>query len=288
MKIQRSSLPPPKRIIIGYMVALTCCSTGLGRRYVSDELAAAGACAVLVRLGAGHPAGQHPVLSGGLMARASRPIGPVASGRCPGGPPVPRPTPRDLDFELAPHGEVARSVQVEDEHDAAMLVDLCLGLADPGARPGELSRRRLDARRTPRERFHRRRRIGCRGSDRCLGPSHMTVLELVLVALSVPTSNQPQAEAIADATELALPVRPARPAGRAARDHADARPGAGRLRARISRLARPDRGTGSGARPVFRARRADGAGDLGGMRPRRHGAVDHRKSCDAGHAVRPS
>ena len=36
-----------------------------------------------------------------------------------------------LDLEL-PHGEGAL-VQVEDEHDAAMLVDLCLGLADPGA-----------------------------------------------------------------------------------------------------------------------------------------------------------
>ncbi len=38
MKIQDFIVPPLKSIIIGYMVALTCCSTGLGRRDESDEL----------------------------------------------------------------------------------------------------------------------------------------------------------------------------------------------------------------------------------------------------------
>jgi phospholipid/cholesterol/gamma-HCH transport system permease protein len=38
MKIQDFIVPPLKCIIIGYMVALTCCSTGLGRRDESDDL----------------------------------------------------------------------------------------------------------------------------------------------------------------------------------------------------------------------------------------------------------
>lgn len=38
MKIQDFIVPPLKCIVIGYMVALTCCSTGLGRRDESDEL----------------------------------------------------------------------------------------------------------------------------------------------------------------------------------------------------------------------------------------------------------
>jgi phospholipid/cholesterol/gamma-HCH transport system permease protein len=38
MKIQDFIVPPLKCVIIGYMVALTCCSTGLGRRDESDDL----------------------------------------------------------------------------------------------------------------------------------------------------------------------------------------------------------------------------------------------------------
>ncbi len=38
MKIQDFIVPPLKCIVIGYMVALTCCSTGLGRRDESDDL----------------------------------------------------------------------------------------------------------------------------------------------------------------------------------------------------------------------------------------------------------
>jgi predicted ABC-type transport system involved in lysophospholipase L1 biosynthesis ATPase subunit len=115
-----------------------------------------------------------------------------------------------LDLEL-PHGEVAL-VQVEDEHDAAMLVDLCLGLADPGA--GEVRFLGVDwTTRTPRERFHRRRRIGA-VVQTDVWPSHMTVLESVLVARAY-HFNQPQAEVIADATELArLFGLPGLPVGR--------------------------------------------------------------------------
>jgi phospholipid/cholesterol/gamma-HCH transport system ATP-binding protein len=103
-----------------------------------------------------------------------------------------------LDLEL-PHGEVAL-VQVEDEHDAAMLVDLCMGLADPAA--GQVRFLGVDwTTRTTRERFQRRRRIGA-VVQTDVWPSHMTVLEAVLVARSY-HFDQPRAEVIADATELA-------------------------------------------------------------------------------------
>lgn len=38
MKVQDFIIPPLKCIVIGYMVALTCCSTGLGRHDESDQL----------------------------------------------------------------------------------------------------------------------------------------------------------------------------------------------------------------------------------------------------------
>jgi phospholipid/cholesterol/gamma-HCH transport system ATP-binding protein len=67
--------------------------------------------------------------------------------------------------------------------------------------------------RTPRERFHRRRRIGA-VVQTDVWPSHMTVLESVLVARAY-HFNQPQAEVIADATELArLFGLPGLPVGR--------------------------------------------------------------------------
>ncbi len=115
-----------------------------------------------------------------------------------------------LDLEL-PRGEVAL-LQVEDEHDAAMLVDLCLGLADPGA--GQVRFLGVDwTTRTPRERFHRRRRIGA-VVQTDVWPSHMTVLESVLVARSY-HFNEPRGEAVAEATELArLFGLPGLPVGR--------------------------------------------------------------------------
>jgi ABC-type polar amino acid transport system ATPase subunit len=115
-----------------------------------------------------------------------------------------------LDLEL-PHGEVA-VIQVEDDHDAAMLVDLCLGLADPGA--GQVFFLGVDwATQTLHERLHRRRRIGA-VVQTDVWPSHMTVLESVLVARSY-HFKQARTEAIADATELArLFGLPGLPAGR--------------------------------------------------------------------------
>jgi len=115
-----------------------------------------------------------------------------------------------LDLEL-PHGEVAL-VQVEDEHDAAMLVDLCIGLADPGA--GHVRFLGVDwVTRTTRERFQRRQRIGA-VVQTDVWPSNMTVLDSVLVARAY-HFGQPRAEAIADATQLSrLFGLPGLPSGR--------------------------------------------------------------------------
>ena len=115
-----------------------------------------------------------------------------------------------LDLEL-PHGQVA-VVQVDEESDAALLVDLCLGLADPLA--GQVRFLGVDwASRTPRERFRQRRRVGAIvQSD--VWPAHLTVLDAVLVARSY-HFRQPRDEAIADATELArLFGLPGLPVGR--------------------------------------------------------------------------
>jgi phospholipid/cholesterol/gamma-HCH transport system ATP-binding protein len=115
-----------------------------------------------------------------------------------------------LDLEL-PHGDVAM-VQVDDEGDAAMLVDLCLGLADPGA--GNVRFLGVDwTSHTPRERFHHRRRIGA-VVQTDVWPSHLSVLEAVLVARYY-HFNRPQAEVLADATVLArLFGLPGLPVGR--------------------------------------------------------------------------
>ena len=146
-----------------------------------------------------------------------------------------------LDLEL-PRGEVAL-LQVEDEHDAAMLVDLCLGLADPGA--GQVRFLGVDwTTRTPRERFHRRRRIGA-VVQTDVWPSHMTVLESVLVARAY-HFHQPQAEVIADATELARLFALARPQsarGRGAIHHRTARSPS--VLCRVSRITPRARSTSS-------------------------------------------
>ncbi len=65
-------------------------------------------------------------------------------------------TPTRLDLEL-PRGAVAL-LQVDDEADASALVDLCVGLSDPGA--GRVRFLGVDwTTRNPRERLTRRRRI---------------------------------------------------------------------------------------------------------------------------------
>jgi ABC-type multidrug transport system ATPase subunit len=118
--------------------------------------------------------------------------------------------PAKLDLDL-PHGEIAL-IQVDDDSDAIALVDLCLGLVDPV--DGDVRFLGVDWRtRTPRERFHRRRRIGA-VVQTDVWPAHMTVLESVLVAPSY-HFKRPRAEMIADATELArLFGLPGLPTGR--------------------------------------------------------------------------
>jgi phospholipid/cholesterol/gamma-HCH transport system ATP-binding protein len=118
--------------------------------------------------------------------------------------------PTSLDLEL-PRGEVAL-VQVDDEGDAGALVDLCVGLIDPGA--GKVRFRGVDwTTRTPRERLTRRRRIGAIVHTD-VWPSHMTVMEAVLVARFY-HFDRPPAEVIAEATELArLFGLPGLPVGR--------------------------------------------------------------------------
>jgi phospholipid/cholesterol/gamma-HCH transport system ATP-binding protein len=119
-------------------------------------------------------------------------------------------TPTRLDLEL-PRGAVAL-LQVDDEADAAALVDLCVGLADPGA--GRVRFLGVDwTTRNPRERLTRRRRIGAI-VQAGVWPTHMTVLEAVLMARFY-HFNRPPAEVIADATQLArLFGLPGLPVGR--------------------------------------------------------------------------
>jgi phospholipid/cholesterol/gamma-HCH transport system ATP-binding protein len=115
-----------------------------------------------------------------------------------------------LDLDLS-RGEVAL-VQVDDEADALALVDLCVGLTDPGA--GHVHFLGVDWRtRNPRQRLRRRRRIGSVMQTH-VWPSHMSVIESVLLARHY-HFDRPQAEVIADATQLArLFGLPGLPAGR--------------------------------------------------------------------------
>ena len=119
-------------------------------------------------------------------------------------------TPTRLDLEL-PRGKVAL-VQVDDEADASALVDLCVGLVDPGA--GRVRFLGVDwTTLKPRERLAGRRRIGAIVQTE-VWPSHMTVLEAVLMARFY-HFDRPPAEVIADATALArLFGLPGLPTGR--------------------------------------------------------------------------
>ena len=65
MKVQDFIFPPLKCITIGFVVALACCATGLGRRDKFRRAAAAGSARVRA-LRARHPGGQQPVRPGGL------------------------------------------------------------------------------------------------------------------------------------------------------------------------------------------------------------------------------
>jgi phospholipid/cholesterol/gamma-HCH transport system ATP-binding protein len=118
--------------------------------------------------------------------------------------------PARLDLELA-RGHAAL-VQVDDDVDAAMLVDLCLGLVDPGA--GHVRFLGVDwTTRSPRERLYRRRRIGA-VVHADVWPTHMSVLDSLLVARAY-HFDRPRNEMIADATQLArLFGLPGLPTGR--------------------------------------------------------------------------
>lgn len=115
-----------------------------------------------------------------------------------------------LDLEL-PRRSVAL-VQVDDDADAAVLVDVCVGLTDPYA--GRVRFLGVDwTTRTPAERMHRRRRIGS-VLDTDVWPAHMTVLDAVLLPGAY-HFDRPRDELIAQATELArLFGLPGLPTGR--------------------------------------------------------------------------
>ena len=118
--------------------------------------------------------------------------------------------PTSLDLELS-RGKWP-SCRSTTKATRAALVDLCVGLIDPGA--GEVRFRGVDwTTRTPRERLNRRRRIGAIVHTD-VWPSHMTVMEAVLVARFY-HFDRPRAEVIAEATELArLFGLPGLPVGR--------------------------------------------------------------------------
>lgn len=115
-----------------------------------------------------------------------------------------------IDLEL-PRGGITL-VQVDDEIDAAALVDLCIGLTTPI--DGRVRFLGVDWQsRGPREQLVRRRRIGTVVQTH-VWPAHMNVFDAVLVARFY-HFDRPRAEVIAEATALArLFGLPGLPVGR--------------------------------------------------------------------------
>jgi ABC-type polar amino acid transport system ATPase subunit len=102
-----------------------------------------------------------------------------------------------LDLEVPRRS--AALLQVDDDSDAAVLVDACLGLSDPST--GHVRFLGVDwATRTPAERMYRRRRIGT-VVQTDVWPVHMTVLDSVLLAGAY-HFDRPREEVIEHATEL--------------------------------------------------------------------------------------
>lgn len=118
--------------------------------------------------------------------------------------------PTCLDLEL-PRSTLAM-IQVDDDADAATLVDICLGLATPAG--GQVGFLGVDWQAlSPHERLARRRNIGTVVQVH-VWPSHLTVLESVLLA-HLHHFSRPHEEVIADATALArLFGLPGLPTGR--------------------------------------------------------------------------
>lgn len=115
-----------------------------------------------------------------------------------------------IDLEL-PRGGITL-VQVDDEIDAAALVDLCIGITTPT--DGRVRFLGVDWQsRGPREQLMRRRRIGTVVQTH-VWPAHMNVFDAVLVARFY-HFDRPRAEVIAEATALArLFGLPGLPVGR--------------------------------------------------------------------------
>jgi phospholipid/cholesterol/gamma-HCH transport system ATP-binding protein len=116
------------------------------------------------------------------------------------------PAPLDLDLR---RGEVAL-VHVDDDRDAAAMVDLCVGLAVPAG--GQVRFLGVDWRMGTRpQRLHRRRRIGL-VAQTGVWPSHMTVMEAILLA-PLYHFAQDRSAVVAEATDYArlfgLPGLPA-------------------------------------------------------------------------------
>jgi phospholipid/cholesterol/gamma-HCH transport system ATP-binding protein len=118
--------------------------------------------------------------------------------------------PTCLDLEL-PRGSLAM-IQVDDDADAASLVDICLGLATPAG--GQVGFLGVDWQAlSPHERLARRRNIGTVVQVH-VWPSHLTVLESVLLAHRYHFDEPPE-EVVAEATALArLFGLPGLPTGR--------------------------------------------------------------------------
>jgi len=103
-----------------------------------------------------------------------------------------------IDLELPRRG--VSLIQVDDEADAATLLDVCLGISNP--RVGRVSFLGVDwMTRTPAERMHRRRRVGA-VVQTGVWPAHMTILEAVLLPAAY-HFDQSREEVIEHATELA-------------------------------------------------------------------------------------
>jgi phospholipid/cholesterol/gamma-HCH transport system ATP-binding protein len=103
-----------------------------------------------------------------------------------------------LDLDLG-RGDVAL-VQVEDAGDAASLVGLCLGLADPAAGFARFLGVDWTAR-APTERLRRRRRVGAVMQAE-VWPTHLSVEEAIVLPRTF-RSPRPRAEVLAEATGLA-------------------------------------------------------------------------------------
>jgi predicted ABC-type transport system involved in lysophospholipase L1 biosynthesis ATPase subunit len=117
-------------------------------------------------------------------------------------------SPAHIDFDLR-RGEVGM-IHVDDDSEAAALVELCVGLGAPSS--GHVRFLGVDwATRTRPQRLHRRRRVGV-VAQTDVWPAQMTIMESILLA-PLYHSDRSREDLIAEATALArlfgLPGLPA-------------------------------------------------------------------------------